>query len=92
MRRTIPCRSNMRSVFFVALAAPGILAGSAAPAAASNDAYCLQGPSWGYPGNCEFSSYEQCQATASGTGEGCGLNPAAAFAARQEKPPRYRAR
>jgi hypothetical protein len=91
MRRTIPCRSSMRSVFFVALAASAILAGGAAPAAASNDAYCLQGPSWGYPGNCEFSSYEQCQATASGTGEGCGLNPAVAFAPRQERPPRYRA-
>ena len=82
----------MRSVFFAALAASAILAAGASPAAASNDAYCLQGPGWGYPGNCEFSSYEQCQVTASGTGAGCGVNPAAAFASQQERAPRYRTR
>ena len=31
------------------------------------DSYCLQGHIWGYPGNCQFSSYAQCMATASGT-------------------------
>jgi hypothetical protein len=29
----------------------------------------------GYPGNCMFSSYAQCMATASGTNNGCGINP-----------------
>jgi len=46
---------------------------SAAPAAARDYPYCLQGREWGYPGNCEFMSYPQCQATASGTDSYCGL-------------------
>lgn len=53
---------------------------SPAPAAESiQDSYCLQGRKSGYPGNCQFSSYEQCMATASGTADGCGINPLNAF-------------
>ena len=37
--------------------------------------YCLQGRIWGYPGNCQFSSYAQCMATASNTDAYCGINP-----------------
>jgi Protein of unknown function (DUF3551) len=44
------------------------------------DSYCLQGRIWGYPGNCQFSSYAQCMATASGTDAYCGENPHYAFA------------
>ena len=44
------------------------------------NSYCLQGRIWGYPGNCQFSSYAQCMATASGTDAGCGINPQYAFA------------
>jgi hypothetical protein len=44
------------------------------------NSYCLQGRIWGYPGNCQFSSYAQCMATASGTDAGCGINPSYAFA------------
>ncbi|MGL9623953.1 DUF3551 domain-containing protein [Bradyrhizobium sp. U531] len=43
------------------------------------DLYCLQGYSWGYPGNCQFSSYRQCMDTASGTYAYCGINPMYAF-------------
>ncbi len=43
------------------------------------DRYCLQGKTWGYPGNCLFSTYSQCMATASGTNAYCGLNPVYAF-------------
>lgn len=43
------------------------------------DVYCLQGRSWGYPGNCQFSTYDQCMATASGTYAYCGINPSYAF-------------
>jgi len=46
---------------------------TAAPAAAQDYPYCLQGRQWGYPGNCQFTSYSQCQATASGTDAYCGL-------------------
>lgn len=49
------------------------------------DKYCLQGRSWGYPGNCQFSSYRQCMATASGTFATCGINPAYAYG----QPPQY---
>ena len=53
--------------------------GHAAPAAAQDYPYCLQGQQSGYPGNCEFTSYPQCQATASGTNSYCGLNPRFAY-------------
>ena len=64
-----------------------IAAGSIVPAAAQGiqDRYCLQGRQWGYPGNCQFSSYAQCVATASGTAAGCGINPLYAFARRQRE-------
>jgi hypothetical protein len=53
-------------------------------AASTQDRYCLQGTDWGYPGNCEFSSYEQCKASASGTADGCGENPQYLFARQRE--------
>jgi len=37
--------------------------------------YCLQGDRWGYPGNCAFSTRDQCRASASGTRAHCGINP-----------------
>ena len=43
------------------------------------DRYSLQGRSWGYPGNCQFSTYRQCMATASGTFATRGINPAYAY-------------
>jgi Protein of unknown function (DUF3551) len=69
-----------------------VLAASISPAAARQhrqsyasqsgpgDLYCLQGRIWGYPGNCQFSTYDQCTATASGTSAYCGINPTYAFA------------
>jgi len=42
--------------------------------------WCLQGRSWGFPGNCQFATREQCMATASGTNSTCGVNPHWAFA------------
>ena len=59
------------------------IVGSLSPAAAQGriqDQFCLQGRAWGYPGNCQFSSYRQCMATASGTDAYCGINPLYAFA------------
>ena len=58
-------------------------------AAASQDTYCLQGRQSGYPGRCDFSSYQQCLATASGTAEGCGLNPMKAYAQQRRYHGRY---
>jgi len=70
------------------------VAGSVTPAPAAEaiqDRYCLQGRQWGYPGNCQFSSYRQCMATASGTNAYCGLNPMRAYAdqRRYRYPGRY---
>ena len=62
--------------------------GSVLPVAAAEriqDQYCLQGRRWGYPGNCQFSSYGQCMATASGTDAYCGINPQYAFAQQRRR-------
>jgi hypothetical protein len=66
---------------FLAISALSVI-GSIAPAAAEavQDSYCLQGTTYGYPGNCQYSSYQQCMASASGTMDGCGINPMYAFA------------
>lgn len=53
--------------------------GSFSPAAATGR-YCLQGHGWGYPGNCQFATYHQCRASASGTHASCGVNPHYALA------------
>jgi hypothetical protein len=42
------------------------------------DRYCLEGNSWGY--YCEFSTYEQCKATASGNDGACTENRSYLFA------------
>ncbi len=55
-----------------------VTVGSLSPAVAAR--YCLQGRSWGYPGNCQFYTLQQCRAAASGTGSHCGVNPRYAFA------------
>lgn len=55
--------------------------------------WCLQGRVWGYPGLCNFTSYPQCQDTASGTDAYCGPNPRIYFESQQRAAPRhYRAR
>lgn len=58
---------------------------STAPASAQDYPYCLQGRQWGYPGNCQFATYQQCLATASGTDSYCGLNPRVAFGAQPQR-------
>jgi hypothetical protein len=84
-----------RNVSFAILAAVSALGaiGAVSPAAAEprQDTYCLQGRQSGYPGRCDFSSYQQCEATASGTAEGCGVNPMQAFA-QQRRGFRYQGR
>jgi hypothetical protein len=65
------------------LAAATILTLASAPASARDFPYCLQGGEWGYPGNCQFDSYQQCMVTASGTRAYCDINPVFAFAAQQ---------
>ena len=66
------------ATLLLALSATALI--SAPSTAQIQDRYCLQGRSWGYPGNCQFSTYQQCMATASGTDAYCGINPMYAFA------------
>jgi hypothetical protein len=58
----------MRDIALALLAASGLAMAGSAPAEAvgTRYPYCIQGQT--YPGlsNCTFTSYEQCQATASG--------------------------
>ena len=61
---------------------------TAAPASAQDYPFCLQGRQWGYPGKCDFTTYQQCQATASGTDSYCGTNPR--FGYGQQPRPRQR--
>ena len=67
----------MCRAILVLLAAGGLIVLGAAPAAAFGTRYpfCMQGDD--YPGlsNCTFTSYEQCQATASGRMMACIANP-----------------
>jgi hypothetical protein len=70
-------RFEMRKAILAVLAASGLAALGAAPAEAVGTRYpfCLQGDE--YPGlsHCTFTSYEQCQATASGRFLYCIANP-----------------
>ncbi|MFK4485016.1 DUF3551 domain-containing protein [Bradyrhizobium sp. USDA 336] len=81
----------MRNLLFIGVLALPIVIGFGSPSTAAprgrsyipparQDVYCLQGRTWGYPGNCQFSTYDQCMATASGTYAYCGINPVHAFA------------
>lgn len=74
----------MRNISLAIVAAAAAFAtGGAVTPAKAQDTYCLQGRSYGYPGNCQFSTYQQCQATASGTDSACGLNPRRSYVQRQ---------
>lgn len=65
----------MKTFILGAALAVGTLVSAGAPAFAGNHAYCLQGREWGYPGNCQFSTFRHCMASASGTEATCGRNP-----------------
>ncbi|MBB5047822.1 hypothetical protein HNR60_002579 [Rhodopseudomonas rhenobacensis] len=72
----------MRSLMIAALAAASAVAVTASsPAQALEYQYCLQGENMGYPGDCQYYSFAQCKAAASGTNADCGINPMVAFGA-----------
>jgi len=68
MRKLILCRMAVTAVGAASMA-------TSAPAAAGDYAYCLQGRDMGYPGDCSYSTYAQCMASASGRYATCGVNP-----------------
>jgi Protein of unknown function (DUF3551) len=72
----------MRQVLLAGLLSTAGFLATATPSwsASAQDRYCLQGAQQGYPGDCQFSTYDQCMASASGTNSFCGVNPRYAFA------------
>ena len=71
-----------RILLITALAVASTLTLTASTSPASAARYCLQGSGWGYPGNCQFATFAQCMASASGTNAGCGVNPRYAYRSR----------
>jgi hypothetical protein len=63
-----------------------VLPASAQPYDPYDYPYCLQGRDYGLPGLCQFTSYAQCEASASGTFSYCGENPRFAFAQPEQGP------
>jgi Protein of unknown function (DUF3551) len=66
----------MRSIFLALLAAGGLVAGlTPAGAVGVRYPFCLQGDEFPGLSNCTFTSYQQCQASASGRFLYCVANP-----------------
>jgi hypothetical protein len=67
----------MRRAFHVLLTASGLAILGVVPAEAVGNRYpfCIQGDEQPGLSNCTFTSYEQCQATASGRRLSCIANP-----------------
>jgi hypothetical protein len=63
---------------------------SAATAEARDYRYCLTSPGYGYPGECSYSSYRQCMASASGRLADCIINPRAAYGDQRRSHRRHR--
>lgn len=49
------------------------------PVQAQDYKYCVQGRGVGYPGDCSYSTRQQCLASASGRQVTCGINPRYAY-------------
>jgi hypothetical protein len=65
----------MRTLFLVLATSATIFATGVTPVAASEYRYCLQGDDYAGAGDCEFTGYWQCQASASGRTAYCVANP-----------------
>jgi hypothetical protein len=72
---------NAKLAMLVLLAAGAATMAAPAPAAAGDYPWCVQGREVGYPGDCSYSTYAQCQASASGRHVYCGANPRVAYGA-----------
>jgi hypothetical protein len=65
----------MRRAFQVLFIVAAALTAGILPAAAQNQAFCIKGCDFAGEGECSFSSYQQCLATASGRDAYCVPNP-----------------
>jgi hypothetical protein len=71
----------MRTLFLALATSATILATGVTSVAAGEYRYCLHGDDFAGPGDCGFTSYRQCQTTASGRTAYCATNPYLANAA-----------
>jgi hypothetical protein len=78
---------QMRNLVFAlaAVSAFGTAVAVSSPVEAREFPYCMQGKDAGYPGDCQYSSYAECSATASGRGEECAINPRYAYSRQQNR-------
>jgi hypothetical protein len=66
----------MRKVFWALILCCAGSTWGTLPAAARDYPFCIKGCDFGAGrGDCSFSSYQQCQATASGRDASCDANP-----------------
>jgi hypothetical protein len=66
----------MREAVFAVMLLGAAYAIGAAPAAAGGMPFCIKGCDFGGgAGDCSFSSYQQCAATAAGRDATCAANP-----------------
>ena len=70
---------NASLIIAALLAAGAATLAGATPAAAIDYPWCVQGRGIGIPGDCSYTSYNQCMASASGRGLYCNVNPRVAF-------------
>ena len=82
----------MRTIFLAIAISATIFATGVTPVTASEYRYCLQGDEFAGAGDCGFTNYQQCQATASGRLAYCGANPYLANAADLTIPAKQRRR
>jgi uncharacterized protein DUF3551 len=83
----------MRKLILAVLAATAVSAAAlatSAPAAAQDYPWCLAGSQTGYPGECYYTSYPQCMASAFGRYAYCTVNPRVAFAQQSRGRHHYR--
>jgi hypothetical protein len=65
-----------RAILALTLCCAAPIAGALPAAAAQNMPFCIKGCDFGGgTGDCSFSTYQQCQATASGRDATCAPNP-----------------
>lgn len=84
---------RMMQLALPALAAM-VLVGSATvtPAAARDYPWCAQGGEYDYPGDCTYSTHEQCLASVSGRLLFCDRNPRFAYGQQPHPRPQRRTR
>ncbi|WFU24654.1 DUF3551 domain-containing protein [Bradyrhizobium sp. CB1717] len=70
----------------------GVVTVTVTPAAARDYPWCAQGGEYDYPGECAYSTYEQCLASVSGRLLYCGPNPLVAYGQAPRPQPRAQRR